>query len=279
MSKLQRLSAAVDNFISKSKRINEPLEAFRKTDSFKELNGSLQGGILQQVKDLMSNLPGWIITLQTFDEGRVDNWIRENQKPINNYVSNEKTLQALIDAFIYSIKATYNRHGVSIKKATKYSVNFDLTNSYYLDALADQANYLLNLSSIDDTTRTRLIGLIKETRGAMMTLEEVTEAIVSEFENISETRAFIIANTEANQAMSTAQHAFLVENGIKTKKWIPAGPSTCDICEGNADDGEISTNDSFSSGDDQPPAHPNCECYLDGGEIDLDSVDVLWDGS
>ena len=90
----------------------------------------------------------------------------------------------------------------------------------------------------------------------------------------------MIANTEANQAMSSAQQAFLKENGVGTKKWVGAGPNTCAICQGNEDQGPIPIDDEFESGDVTPPGHPGCECYEDAGEeIDLDSIDVLWDGS
>ncbi|MFA5999206.1 MAG: hypothetical protein WC747_04275 [Candidatus Babeliales bacterium] len=279
MNKLQRLTAAVDRFLNKASKKNEPLEAFRETDDYKDFERSMADGILDQVTDMSKKLPGWMMD-EDWDEKRVTKWVEDNQKSISKYVKQKDVYAVLIQAFTYSVESFYQRQGIKLKKAADPFVTFELTNSYYLDALQDQANYLLNKSSIDETTRNRMINLIRDTRSSMMTIDEVAEAIVSEFEGISDTRAFSIANTEANQAMSSAQQAFLVENGVPTKVWVAAGGNTCAICQGNADQGPIPVKDSFESGDDTPPGHPGCECYEDAGEeIDLDSIDVLWDGS
>jgi hypothetical protein len=280
MSKLQRLSAAVDRFISKASKKNEPLEAFRTTEDYKEFEQSIADGILDQVTDLTKKLPKWMITDEEFDEDRAAKWLEDNQKTIAKYLNEKDILATLITAFTYSVEASYQRQGIKLQKAADPFVTFELTNSYYLDALADQANYLLNKSSIDETTRNRMITLIRDTRMNMATIDELANIIADEFEGISETRAFMIANTEANQAMSSAQQAFLKENGVGTKKWVGAGPNTCAICQGNEDQGPIPIDDEFESGDVTPPGHPGCECYEDAGEeIDLDSIDVLWDGS
>lgn len=280
MNKLQRLSAAVDRFLSKASKKNEPLEAFRTTDDFKSFEDSLSAGILDQVKALAKKLPKWMVTDEEFDEKRVTKWVEDNQKSIAKYVSQKDVYAVLIQAFTYSVESFYQRQGIKLQKAADPFVTFELTNSYYLDALQDQANYLLNKSSIDETTRNRMINLIRDTRTGMATIDELAEIIVSEFEGISDTRAFMIANTEANQAMSSAQQAFLKENGIGKKQWVGAGPNTCSICQGNEDQGPIPIDDDFDSGDPHPPGHPGCECYEDAGEeIDLDSIDVLWDGS
>jgi hypothetical protein len=280
MSKLQRLSAAVDRFISKASKKNEPLEAFRTTEDYKEFEQSIADGILDQVTDLTKKLPKWMITDEEFDEDRAAKWLEDNQKTIAKYLNEKDILATLITAFTYSVEASYQRQGIKLQKAADPFVTFELTNSYYLDALADQANYLLNKSSIDETTRNRMITLIRDTRMNMATIDELANIIADEFEGISETRAFMIANTEANQAMSSAQQAFLKENGVGTKKWVGAGPNTCAICQGNEDQGPIPIDDEFESGDVTPPGHPGCECYEDAGEeIDLDSIDILWDGS
>jgi len=280
MSKLQRLSAAVDRFISKASKKNEPLEAFRTTEDYKEFEQSIADAILDQVTDITKKLPKWMITDEEFDEDRAAKWLEDNQKSIAKYLKEKEILATLITAFTYSVESCYQRQGIKLQKAADPFVTFELTNSYYLDALADQANYLLNKSSIDETTRNRMITLIRDTRMNMATIDELANIIADEFEGISETRAFMIANTEANQAMSSAQQAFLKENGVGTKKWVGAGPNTCAICQGNEDQGPIPIDDEFESGDVTPPGHPGCECYEDAGEeIDLDSIDILWDGS
>ena len=281
--KLRKIDAAVSRFISKANKKNEPLEAFRNTEAFTQLVDKLESGIMKQAKWLSKNLDQLdYLTDENLSDSefsaKFGTWLENEMPLIASYVSSEKVYAYLFNAFLWSVQASYARLGV-IQKAANPFVEFELTNANYIAALKDQANYLLNRSKIDDTTRNRMITLIRDARLSLVDVNELAEMIESEFEGISGTRAFLIANTEANQAMSTAQQAFLVENKFKTKVWIPAGPNTCPICEGNADDGAIPLDQPFSSGDNTPPGHPGCECYQDAGdEIDLDSVD-LWDGS
>lgn len=281
MNKLQRLSAALSQFISKASQKNEPLESFRETESFSQFTGKISKGIGKQIKwtadnlDKVEFLQDEELTDSEF-ESKMGQWLGNEMPAITEYVSQEKIYQYLNAAFVWSAIASYARIGVIQKSA---SINFELTNPHYIAALKDQANYLLHRSSMDETTRKRMITFIRDHRLSMGDINDLAEALTIEFEGVNDTRAWLIANTETNQAMSTAQDAFLRENGIKTKVWIPAGPSTCAVCQGNADQGPIPVDDAFESGDTTPPGHPGCECYEDAGEeIDLDSI-PLWDGS
>lgn len=280
--KLHAVDAAVTSFLQKASKKNEPLEAFRETDSFKKLESAMEAGIMDQATWLakhlneVSFLYDENLTADEFTDKMLP-WLEKNLPPISDYVSETVVYDALFDAFEASVVGAYARIGVVQKAAP--SVEFKLTNPLYIAALEDQANYLLTKSSLDETTISRMSNLIRDSRLNLTTLDELATMIEAEFEGISATRAFNIANTEANQAMSTAQQAFLKENGFKTKVWVPAGPNTCSICQGNADDGAIPLDRDFSSGDVTPPGHPGCECYEDAGdEIDLDSIPVFWDG-
>jgi len=282
-TELHKLDAVVSQFIQKANKKNEPLEAFRESVSFEQFISKIEQAIFKQAQWLGKNLDqidflkDEALTTSEFD-AKLGGWLSNAMPRITEYVSQDKVYAYLYNAFIFSMQASYARIGV-IQKASGF-VEFELTNQYYIAALKDQANYLLHRSSIDETTRKRMITLIRDSRLNLDTLDELATMIEAEFEGISATRAYQIANTETNQAMSTAQDAFLRENGFQTKRWIPAGPNTCDICEGNADDGPVPLDQAFSSGDMTPPGHPGCECYEDAGEeIDLDSIPVLWDGS
>jgi hypothetical protein len=39
-----------------------------------------------------------------------------------------------------------------------------------------------------------------------------------------------------------------------------------EICQDNEDEGPIPIGETFSSGDDAPPAHNNCRCWLEPGD-------------
>lgn len=286
INKHQHLDGELGRFIAKASKRNEPLEAFRDTESFKQFNEGLERALNKQAEwtaKHLSESPG--IEL----EATADNidmivqdagaWLNNNMPRLNEFLSENRVYTYLRNGFVFSVEAQYMRYGLNIKKAVKGEyVDFKLTNENYIATLKSAAKVLLTRSTADETTKTRLAAIIREYKLAGVTIDELAAIIRSEFiDKISPVRAFMIANTETNNAMSIAQKAFMVENGVKKKRWIPAGPSTCDVCEGNADDGDIPVDDPFSSGDDRPAAHPNCECYLEAGEIDLESIDI-WTG-
>lgn len=81
--------------------------------------------------------------------------------------------------------------------------------------------------------------------------------------DMSVDRAKMIATTEMNNAISTATLEKLANMNVQYKRWI-AVDDPCDICSENEADGAIPVDETFSSGDDAPPAHPNCRCAVVG---------------
>ena len=70
-------------------------------------------------------------------------------------------------------------------------------------------------------------------------------------------RALTIAITEGQRAKISANVDSYAANGVEQIEWTTNDP--CPECEAN--DGKIVTlGDDFPSGDQQPPAHPNCQC-------------------
>lgn len=52
-------------------------------------------------------------------------------------------------------------------------------------------------------------------------------------------------------------------NGVKVMKgWSTSGDNPCQDCQDNEDEGSIPLGQDFQSGDDAPPAHPNCRCVI-----------------
>lgn len=118
--------------------------------------------------------------------------------------------------------------------------------------------------SITETTRSS----IRDTIAGGLRDNIGSDAIVSALETsyaFSPERADMVSRTEiamanSDAAMSGYRSAAAVGVNVK-KQWI-LGPEPCEICIGNADDGAIGLDDTFSSGDDNTPAHPNCECAV-----------------
>lgn len=75
----------------------------------------------------------------------------------------------------------------------------------------------------------------------------------------SEERAIMIARTELARAHVEGQMFVYNNAGVTKKQWI-LGSESCDDCQENANAGVIDFDEAFPSGDDAPPAHPNCTC-------------------
>ena len=118
--------------------------------------------------------------------------------------------------------------------------------------------------SIPDATRDELRGIIMQAFDGTIKPSDLEDAI-QEAGAFSPARAELIARTEvtrANSYGSLGGYKAAKDAGVNVKKaWHP-DDEACEICLGNADDGDIDLDDSFSSGDDAPPGHPNCECSI-----------------
>jgi hypothetical protein len=73
-------------------------------------------------------------------------------------------------------------------------------------------------------------------------------------------QALIIAQTEMSRAVSVASRDLYQDSGVEQVEWLVA--EGCEDCQENADASPIGINDTFPTGDTEPPAHPNCMCAL-----------------
>lgn len=118
---------------------------------------------------------------------------------------------------------------------------------------------------IDDTTRDMIRGIIADGLDENIGTDEIADNI-EESTGFSRERAELIANTEVRRANSDAALDGYREArdgaGVDVKKEWLLGDNPCDVCEANAAQGAIDLDETFESGDDAPPAHPNCECAV-----------------
>ena len=88
--------------------------------------------------------------------------------------------------------------------------------------------------------------------------------------------ALVIAQTEMSRAVSVATRNSYEDAGVQQVEWLVA--EGCDDCQENADASPIGIDETFPSGDTEPPAHPNCMCalaaYYDPASNDLGSSDL-----
>lgn len=278
------LDRFIDNTLNKIKGVNKPFKAIQQTDDYKDFENLFAESIAKQGKWASNNidslLNGARITEGTpelsFEQKQIiKGQIVRDMPSLTTYISEDKLFLKLKDFFEWSAVQQYMRWGVMAK--ADGTVEFKLTNPQYIDALEKQASYLLNQSSLDETTIEQIISTISNARLEALTASETAQLISDSFDVISKSRADMIARTEAANSMGMANHATAKENGAETKQWVAAGGGNDEICGGNADVGFIPIDDEFPSGDMYEPGHPNCECYTEAGLIDLDNID-LWSG-
>lgn len=118
--------------------------------------------------------------------------------------------------------------------------------------------------AISESTRTEVNSLItrvlRENEGADTIIQELQDAHA-----FSPARAEMVSRTEVagvNSRASMVAYREAEQAGVQVQKeWI-LGPNPCEVCQANASQGPIGLDDSFDSGDDTAPSHPNCECAV-----------------
>ena len=265
---LKKAHVHVSKFLAK-RRQNQPLLALQRSDEFKRFYTLFVTALMKQadhVAETLRRMPE--------DTKPVGDSLASQIPPLNSLIETDEVFQGLKYSFEHGVKTSYRRSGLIVKA----TVPFRLTNTLYIAALLDRAAYLLNRSSIDETTIAQLTGIVGRGATGGMTPVEIASLIEQSFPEMAQSRADMISRTELANSMGDGNMAAMTQNGVTTKSWVTAGNDPCDICLENEAAGEIPVDQAFPSGDMSEPAHPNDECYVEGGEIDLDTVDV-WNGS
>lgn len=149
-----------------------------------------------------------------------------------------------------------------------FNISFDKLSPEAIAYAKEHAAALID--DLSDTTKQDIqdaIAAALEGDGIDAAIEDIAAAVGDDAraELIARTELMDAANQGALEAMSSAQDAGLLSANA-TKVWI-ASPDACDDCL-DLDDEEVALDDDFSSGDDAPPAHPNCRCSIGVGTGD-----------
>jgi len=115
---------------------------------------------------------------------------------------------------------------------------------------------------LNETSIERLQDALATAWDAGGSYEQMVSAITETFDDFSETRANLIAQTEANDAYNSARRETADALGMDEHRWDTDGEA-CPECQANADQGWIDIDEDFESGDDAPTAHPGCDCSTD----------------
>ena len=119
------------------------------------------------------------------------------------------------------------------------------------------------VKDLADTTRELLRASIVEAETEGWSNETLAKELRDNYA-FSKQRADTIARTELKSADSEGAIAGWRATGLKMQKeWVrSANDADCEVCEANEMQGAIDLDETFDSGDDTAPAHPNCECAV-----------------
>ena len=134
------------------------------------------------------------------------------------------------------------------------------TESFIAEYLKD-GGFAKLTGDLDKTTVDNLASAVADAYESGADFDGVVKAVKDSFAMASDYRAKMIAQTELNDAFNQSVFHFGKEAEATKKSWI-TDLMPCIICIANLEDGEIGMDEDFESGDDAPPAHPNCMCSL-----------------
>lgn len=139
---------------------------------------------------------------------------------------------------------------------------FNLTNEEVLFNLETRADLLIK--SVDDTTKEWLSKEILKVKEGQYTFQEASDVIREKVPETYEGRSMTITRTETNNMVNEGEWRTAVNNGASHKLWATVGDNrVSDECLQNESEGIIGIQETFSSGDERPPSHPNCRCTLE----------------
>ncbi len=119
------------------------------------------------------------------------------------------------------------------------------------------------VTEMDATTKERLARVIADGIENKRGIPGLSREIRSTFADMSRFRSQLIARTETAGALSQTSLDNMKDMGIDGKQWITAGDSdVSEECEANEAQGVIPRGETFTSGVDAPPQHPNCRCAV-----------------
>jgi len=121
---------------------------------------------------------------------------------------------------------------------------------------------LQNATLYTDTTKEEISQILQDGVDNGDSIDTISASLGQYFDDGSQWKAERLARTEVSDAYNQGNLEGFRQTDIPYKSWLTDGDSPDETCNGNEADGVIPTDQSFSSGDDAPPGHPNCECTL-----------------
>ena len=133
---------------------------------------------------------------------------------------------------------------------------FDSATTFINNWVTNRAQFFSD--SINSTTQDSLKSAIQAGIDNSESLNDISKRVAGVYDIAKGSRTDMIARTEVASASNFGAIEAYKQSDIKQMQWVVVDPQDDDCLE-NADDIEA-IGDSFPSGDDAPPVHPNCQC-------------------
>lgn len=204
--------------------------------------------------------------LNQSEVARVRKVIEEDYGSFSNFLSSNDLTDSLVNF--------YNDANNQMLDKLDIPATFDLKDPAVINRLSDRSTFLIK--SVDDTTLDDISTRIVAGMENDMSWQQIAADIHQNNPDIADYRSQLIARMESANAANQAQLEFAKKNNFE-KKQVILSPNhdIDDECNQAVEDGAINVDDEFSTGDDAPPFHINCQCeasYLPPD--DWDSSDV-----
>jgi SPP1 gp7 family putative phage head morphogenesis protein len=133
-----------------------------------------------------------------------------------------------------------------------------------LKKLLDRTN--ATVKEVNATTLNRIGTLLSGTLSTGTSADSLARALLRDDITASvvkdASRAQMIAVTEMSRALNTSTVDNYNQFGVEMVEWLAIDTGVCEICPANEAQGPIKLGEVFESGDEAPPAHPNCRCTI-----------------
>lgn len=190
--------------------------------------------------------------------------VREETDPLDSFID----ASVLVAFFIW----TYNLGGKNFLRSIGVPLTFDLKDKRELAKIEQHVKLLIK--GLDQATHDLVAEKIQQGIESGLSTKEVADSIREWIPETYAGRAETVTRTETSRMVNAAQFEAASQNGAMGKIWVTRGAD--DECADNENQGTIGMDETFSSGDNMPPAHPNCRCDLDFEVLDMG---YYWSGN
>lgn len=254
-TRLSRLKGSLDVFLAKRKKKSVLFRGFENKKQAKDFQSTVTKAIVKHsdaviTESLLNDALAIVGKADDATNKKVTALLKKAWKPMSKFLSKDKTLSYLVWSGEQGGQAAVDMMGAD--------GTFNLEDSKIIGMLDKRSTFLID--SMDETALDSLRVAITDGLERDLTMSELQSAIHAKFEDeIGPYRAEMITRTEFANAATLVSKETYTQNGVETWTWVQPEGDDDDICTDN--DGEsVPIGDEFPSGDDRPPAHPNCKC-------------------